>query len=44
MNVVEVLIDESVEVWEKLRLDTYPKEGLVSVLEMVLRSGGRGGQ
>ena len=43
MNVVEVLIDESVEVWEELRLDTYSKEGLVSVSVMALRSGGGGG-
>ena len=40
VNVVEVLTDESVEVWEKLGLGTYSNEGLVSVLEMVLRSGG----
>ena len=41
--VVEVFFDESVEVWEKLRLGTYSKEGLVSVSEMALRSGGGGG-
>ena len=28
-NVVEVLTDESVGVWERLRLGTYSKEGLV---------------
>ena len=43
VNVVEVLIDESVELWEKLRLDTYSKEGLVSISEMSSRSGGGGG-
>ena len=43
VNVVEVLIDESVEVLEKLRLDTYSKEGSVSVSEKALRSGGGGG-
>ena len=42
-NVVEVLIDESVEVWEKLRLGTYSREGLVSASEMALRLGGVGG-
>ena len=40
MNVVEVLIDESVEVWERLRLGIYSKEGLVAVSDMALRSGG----
>ena len=34
MNVVEVLTDECVEVWENLRLDLYLNEGLLSVLEM----------
>ena len=34
VNVVEVLTDECVEVWENLRLDLYLNEGLLSVLEM----------
>ena len=43
VNVVEVLNDEIVVEWERLRLGTYSKEGLVSVSEMTLRSGGGGG-
>ena len=30
VNVVEVLTNESLEVWERLRLGAYSKEGLVS--------------
>ena len=30
VNVVEVFTNESVEVWERLRLGTYSQEGLVS--------------
>ena len=33
MNVVEVLTGESVGVWERLRLGTYSKEGLVPELK-----------
>ena len=34
MNVVEVLTDECVEVWENLRLDPYSHEMLLHVLEV----------
>ena len=43
VNVVEVLTDKCVEVWENLRVDLYSTDGLLSVLELALRPGGGGG-
>ena len=43
MNVVEVLTDKCVEVWENLRVDLYSTDGLLSVLEIGIEARwGRG--
>ena len=43
VNVVEVLTDKCVEVWENLRVDLYSTDGLLSVLEIGIEARwGRG--